>query len=222
MATTVDTRETIELVDAGAQLVEVLPAAEYDDEHLPGAISLPLPELDEARERGLDPSRPTIVYCYDYQCDLSPRAACGLERLGFEEVYDYTAGKAAWAGYGLPIEGSTARDRAGQLARRGVPTCAPSDAISEVPSDTADWGLCVVVAENGCVQGVVPSGALAAGSRDTPVARIAKHPTTLRPSARREEVLEHLRKSGHRSAVVTTLDGKLVGIVCRDDLDERP
>jgi uncharacterized protein (TIGR00255 family) len=53
MVTTIDTRETIELVEAGAQLVEVLPADEYDDEHLPGAISLPLPELDQARERGL-------------------------------------------------------------------------------------------------------------------------------------------------------------------------
>jgi len=34
------------LVDEGAQLVEVLPQAEYDDEHRPGAVSIPLKDLD--------------------------------------------------------------------------------------------------------------------------------------------------------------------------------
>ncbi len=55
------------LVAEGGQLVEVLPRSEYEEEHLPGAISVPLKELGtEARER-LDPSRPVIVYCWDYQ-----------------------------------------------------------------------------------------------------------------------------------------------------------
>ncbi|MGH2662805.1 MAG: rhodanese-like domain-containing protein [Actinomycetota bacterium] len=48
-----------------AQLVEVLPAEEYEEEHLPGAINIPLRKIDrEARER-LDPKRPVIVYCWD-------------------------------------------------------------------------------------------------------------------------------------------------------------
>jgi rhodanese-related sulfurtransferase len=48
-----------------AQLVEVLPREEYEEEHLPGAISIPLRDIDrEARDR-LDPSRPVIVYCWD-------------------------------------------------------------------------------------------------------------------------------------------------------------
>jgi rhodanese-related sulfurtransferase len=221
MPTSVDTREVIELVAAGAQLVEVLPAAEYDDEHLPGAVSVPSTELDEARDRGLDPSRPTVVYCYDFQCDLSPRAACRLEQLGFEKVYDYTAGKAAWAGSGLPIEGAGARDRAGELVRRDVPICMPTDTLSQLPSATAEWGLCVVVGGNGCVQGVVPSGALAGGAGDTPVSAVVKHPNTLRPSARREDLLEHFRATGRRRAIVTTLDGTLVGVVRRDDVDGR-
>ena len=50
-----------------AQLVEVLPAAEYEDEHLPGAISLPLKELDRETTRMLDRARPVVAYCYDYQ-----------------------------------------------------------------------------------------------------------------------------------------------------------
>lgn len=47
-----------------AQLVEVLPAEDYDWAHLPGAVNLPLKELD-ARIGQLDRSRPVIVYCHD-------------------------------------------------------------------------------------------------------------------------------------------------------------
>jgi rhodanese-related sulfurtransferase len=54
------------LLARGAQLVEVLPVAEYTDEHLPGAISLPLKELDASTAAArLDRSCPVIVYCWD-------------------------------------------------------------------------------------------------------------------------------------------------------------
>ena len=55
------------LAEQQGQLMEVLPAAEYEDEHLPGAISIPLRELDRDTTRQLDRGRPVIVYCYDYQ-----------------------------------------------------------------------------------------------------------------------------------------------------------
>jgi rhodanese-related sulfurtransferase len=50
-----------------AQLVEVLPSDEYEDEHLPNAINIPLKKLDSDSTRELDRLRPVIVYCYDYQ-----------------------------------------------------------------------------------------------------------------------------------------------------------
>ena len=53
------------LVAQGAQLVEVLPAAEYDEEHLPGAINIPLKTLGPKTISGLDLSHPVIVYCWD-------------------------------------------------------------------------------------------------------------------------------------------------------------
>ena len=53
------------MVEAGAQLVEVLPAEEYLEEHLPGAISLPLRRLDAEATSVLDKNRPMIVYCWD-------------------------------------------------------------------------------------------------------------------------------------------------------------
>jgi rhodanese-related sulfurtransferase len=53
------------LVKGGAQLVEVLPADEYEEEHLPGAISLPLRRLETEAVSLLDHTRPVIVYCWD-------------------------------------------------------------------------------------------------------------------------------------------------------------
>jgi rhodanese-related sulfurtransferase len=68
MPTSIDRHEVQRLlVEQQAQLVEVLPADEYAGEHLPGAINIPLKELDRQTTSGLDHARPVIVYCYDYQ-----------------------------------------------------------------------------------------------------------------------------------------------------------
>ena len=57
--------EVRKLIDAGAQLVEVLPSPEYEEEHLPGAIHIPLKHLDARAGDLLDRNRPVIVYCWD-------------------------------------------------------------------------------------------------------------------------------------------------------------
>ena len=67
MPTIIDRSQLRKLLDEGAQLVEVLPRREYEEEHLPGAISIPLREMDHTTTSQLDKSRPVIVYCYDYQ-----------------------------------------------------------------------------------------------------------------------------------------------------------
>ena len=67
MLRAIDRDRVQELVREGAQLVDVLGHEEYAEEHLPGAIDLPLKELDAAATSRLDPARPVIVYCYDYQ-----------------------------------------------------------------------------------------------------------------------------------------------------------
>ena len=61
----IDRDEVQQLLTAGAQLVEVLPPAEHAEEHLPGAVSIPLKELDWKTTGQLDRGRPVIVYCYD-------------------------------------------------------------------------------------------------------------------------------------------------------------
>lgn len=49
----------------GIRLVEVLPAKEYEEDHLPGAINLPLRKLETDARTILDPARPVVVYCWD-------------------------------------------------------------------------------------------------------------------------------------------------------------
>ena len=64
MSTLID-RETVqELMKQGAQLVEVLPAEEYAEDHLPGAVNYPLRRLEKDADR-IDRNRPVIVYCWD-------------------------------------------------------------------------------------------------------------------------------------------------------------
>ena len=59
MARRVDTPGARQLFDAGAQVLEVLPASEYRSEHLPGARNIPLPDLtaDALTRSGLNRPR---------------------------------------------------------------------------------------------------------------------------------------------------------------------
>jgi rhodanese-related sulfurtransferase len=65
MPTEIDRKQVQRLVESGAQLVEVLPADEYEENHLPGATSLPLRRLETEAVQLLDRTRPVIVYCWD-------------------------------------------------------------------------------------------------------------------------------------------------------------
>jgi phage shock protein E len=64
VATLIDRDAVQELIKQGAQLVEVLPAREYAEDHLPGAVSHPLRQLDKEADE-IDRRRPVIVYCWD-------------------------------------------------------------------------------------------------------------------------------------------------------------
>ncbi len=66
MPTAINRSELQRLVDAGALLIEVLPKDEYDEEHLPGALHMPLKSLTrQTAEKMLQRDRPVIVYCWD-------------------------------------------------------------------------------------------------------------------------------------------------------------
>jgi rhodanese-related sulfurtransferase len=65
MVREIDRDEVRRLLDQGAQLVEVLPQDEYEEEHLPGAVNLPLRRLEEQATAVLDRHRAVVVYCWD-------------------------------------------------------------------------------------------------------------------------------------------------------------
>ncbi len=65
MPTTIGRDEVRRLVALGAQLVEVLPAEEYAQEHIAGAINIPLRRIDRRAPELLDRTRPVVAYCFD-------------------------------------------------------------------------------------------------------------------------------------------------------------
>ena len=68
MPRAIDTDELQRLLtEENAQLIEVLPATDYEKEHIAGAINIPLKELDERAPVELERGRPVVVYCNDYQ-----------------------------------------------------------------------------------------------------------------------------------------------------------
>jgi len=67
MPTTITRDGVRALLARGAQLVEVLVPEEYVEEHLPGAINIPLKTLDAASTAQLQRDRAVIVYCHDLQ-----------------------------------------------------------------------------------------------------------------------------------------------------------
>jgi CBS domain-containing protein len=134
-------------------------------------------------------------------------------------VYRYAAGKADWLAAGLPAEGKDAgAPTAGTLAERQVPTCRASEPLSDVRARVAGGPRrdCVVVDAQRVVLGYLApdrlSGVGVAGEAMDPA------PSTIRPSASPEKVLEFLGDDAPH-VLVTTPEGELIGAVTRDAVE---
>lgn len=154
---------------------------------------------------------------------MSPRAACRLETLGFEHVYDYVPGKVDWLARGLPTEGQQAdKKRVGALARRDVITTSLGAPVGELADQVRDspYGFGLVLAEDGTLLGRVRASKL----RDASPSAVAEEllepgPSTMRPDLTPQEVADRLDKRGFKTAIITTPEGKLIGLVQRNDLE---
>jgi rhodanese-related sulfurtransferase len=87
--------------DPSVQLVDVRSRAEWLSGHLPGAISVPLLDLD-SRIQLIDPSRSSLVYCYEGF--RAATAASILLREGSREISILIDGVEGWLALGLPLE----------------------------------------------------------------------------------------------------------------------
>ena len=147
---------------------------------------------------------------------MSPRAAWRLEALGFTEVYDYVAGKADWSGAGLPVEGTVMESAlAGEAAERDAPTCSLTDDLTSVRARvrSAGWDTCLVVNEERVVLGRLGRAALETDDRASVEEAMTNGPGTVRPDEPLEPLVARLRQRELTQAVVTTSDGRLVGVV---------
>lgn len=85
-------------------LLDVRPPEEYASGHIPGALSIPLPEL--ARQLSSLPKRREVVaYCRGPYCVLAVEAVKALRAKGFKAVR-LEDGVLDWAAQGLPLERS--------------------------------------------------------------------------------------------------------------------
>ena len=137
--------------------------------------------------------------------------------LGFERVYDYVPGKVDWLARGLPTEGEKAdAPRVGPLAQDDVATCRPEDPVEHL--DTSPYGFCLVLAEDRTVLGRVRMSTLKIGAEGTAEDAMEPGPSTVRYDLAVDELRDRLDRRDLKTAIVTTPEGKLVGIVRRADL----
>jgi len=224
MTPVVDLAGMRERIARGAQLVEVLPAEEYEELHIPGAVSHPLKQLDAARAEQLDRARPVVVYCWDALCDMSPRAAAWIEQLGFD-AYDYALGKVDWMAHGLPMEGDLASaPSAGSFVREDLATCGLDDGAGEVRRriHASPYGFALVLAED-VVLGRV-RGSRADDAPEDATARLLMEPgpSTTRPHTDPQELERRLRSGEVTVAILTSPEGVLIGVVRGQDLPGAP
>jgi len=136
-------------------------------------------------------------------------------------VYDYVDGKLDWLAAGLPTEGTAAeRPRAGDVARKDAPTCRLEEPVGDVRDRVraAGWDAVVVVNDANVVLGLLRAKELGSGP-DLHVEQVMRPgPSTFRPFVSAEEMAHYMVEHDLQSAPVTTSDGRLVGVLLREDV----
>jgi rhodanese-related sulfurtransferase len=94
-------------LDKGEKIivVDVRSTPAYEEEHIPGAISLPYRTMTEESTRHLDRDALYVTYCDGIGCNASTKGALNLSRLGFR-VKELIGGLDWWKRDGYPTEGS--------------------------------------------------------------------------------------------------------------------
>lgn len=151
---------------------------------------------------------------------MSPRAAWRLESMGYGDVHDYVDGKLDWMAAGLPTEGANAkRPRAGEVARKDVPTCGLKESVGAVRkrAQEAGFNAAVVVNEERVVLGLLRSKELDS-EPDLPIeGAMRPGPSTFRPFVSISEMAHYMVEHRLENSPITTSDGRLVGLLFQVD-----
>ena len=131
------------------------------------------------------------------------------------------AGKVDWLAHNLPVEGDKAdAPIAGRAMRDDAVLCRPTDRVADVRAsiERSPYPFALVTSENGTLLGRAPLSALDADS-DRPVWDVAASgPKTFRPPVSAEKVVGVLADKDLRWAIITTPEGRLLGVASREDL----
>ena len=122
---------------------------------------------------------------------------------------------------GLPTEGTNAaRPRLVDVVRRDVPTCSLGERLGDVRDRAvaAGWDACVVVSEKRVVLGLLRARELGADPDLLVEPVMRPGPSTYRPFVSVEEMRRTMIDRNLESSPVTTSDGKLVGLVRKQDV----
>lgn len=156
---------------------------------------------------------------------MSPRAACRLDALGFEQVFDYMPGKADWLARGLPREGDKANEpRAIDYARHDAVTCRLHDTVGLVRDriEASPYAFALALGSDRVLLGRLRRSALAGGDPDAITETIMEPgPSTVRADTSPERLREHLEHGNLTTAVITDPDGRLLGLIRRTELPSR-
>jgi rhodanese-related sulfurtransferase len=97
-----------EIFDNGnVVFVDARSQEDYEDGHIPGALSLPVGEFDERIEYFLNqysPDTRIVTYCSGRTCEDSHNLARLLSEAGFTHVTVFIDGFPGWEAQGFPIE----------------------------------------------------------------------------------------------------------------------
>jgi predicted transcriptional regulator len=136
-------------------------------------------------------------------------------------VYHYRTGKQDWMGAGLPTEGTnTQRPRLVDVVRRDVPVCSLGERLGDVRERViaAGWDACVVVSQEGVVLGLLRAKELQADPSLLVDRVMRPGPSTYRPFVSVADMRRTMTDRDLESSPVTTSDGKLVGLVRKQDV----
>lgn len=154
---------------------------------------------------------------------MSPRAACRLETLGFGEVYDYVPGKVDWLAHNLPVEGEQAdAPTAGRFARKDVVTCRLDDRVGDVRERiiASPYGFALVTSAGGVLLGRLRGSLLECDPQLRAEEVMEAGPSTVRPDTPAPALARRLGERELRWAIVTDPEGRLIGVVSRQDLEQ--
>lgn len=136
-------------------------------------------------------------------------------------MYDYRTGILDWKTAGLPVEGTNAQQpRLVDVVRRDVPTCALGERVGDVRDRVAaaGWDACVVVSSGHVVLGLLRAQQLKADPQQLVDQVMRPGPSTYRPFVSVAEMRGIMSDRNLESSPVTTSDGRLVGLVRRQDV----